>query len=140
MRLAGAGVAEGDDVLAPRDVFRAGEFQHQGLVERGERQEVEAVEAFDGREPGLLDAPLDHPPFPLDQFELGKTQQVAGVLDAFGGALPGKLVILAQEGRQLERLQVMGEQQLRGVGHDATPVSRPMQVLAEVVATVARGR
>ena len=126
VRLAGAGVADRDDVLAPRDVFRAGEFQHQGLVERGERQEVKAVEAFDGREPGLLDAPLDHPPFPLDQFELGKAQQVAGVVDAFAGTLPGKLVILAQEGRQLERLQVMGEQKLGRVGHDARPVRRPM--------------
>ena len=86
------------DVLAADDVFRAGEFQHKGLVERWEPQEVEAVEAFDGRELGLLDSSLDHPTFALDQFELRQAQQVAGVVDAFGGALPCKLVILAQEG------------------------------------------
>ena len=78
---------------------------------------------FDGREPGLLDPPLDHPPLPLDQLQFGKAQQVTGVVDALGGALPGELVILAQESRQLERLQMMGEQKLRRVGHDAAPVS-----------------
>ncbi len=31
------------------------------------------------------------------------------MVDAFGGTLPGKLVLLAQEGRQLERLEVVGE-------------------------------
>ena len=108
------------------DVLRAGQLQHQGLVERRQRQEVEAVEAFDRREPGLLDAPLDHPPFPLDQLQFGQPQQVADMIDALGGALPGELVILAQEGRQLQRLQVMGEQKLGRVGHDATPVSRSM--------------
>ena len=70
-------------------------------------------------------------------------------IDALGGALPGELVILAQEGRQLERLEVMGEQDPRVVArgqalgrvrHDATPLSKPMEVCAEVVATLARGR
>ena len=103
---------------------RAGELQHQGLVERRQGQEVEAVEAFDRREPGLLDPPLDHPPLPLDQLQFGKTQQVTGMVDALGGALPGELVVFAQEGRQLERLEVMGEQKLGRVGHDAAPVSR----------------
>ena len=62
------------------------------------------------------------------------------MVNTLGGTLPRKLVILAQEGWQLERFEVVGEQQLGGIGHDATPVSRPMYVLAEVVATVARGR
>ena len=125
-RLAGAAVADRDDVLAAGDVLRAGQLQHQGLVERRQGQEVEAVEAFDRRELRLLDPPLDHPPFPLDQLQFGKAQQVTGMVDALGGALPGELVILAQEGRQLERLEVMGEQKLGRVGHDATPVSRSM--------------
>ena len=46
------------------------------------------------------------------------------MIDALGGALPGELVVLAQEGRQLERLQVMSEQKLGRIGHDAAPVSR----------------
>src|SRR5215210_5140969 len=112
MRLAGAAVADGDDILAAGDILRAGELQYQGLVERRQGQEVEAVEAFDNREPGLLDPPLDNPPLALDQLQFGKAQQVTGVVDALRGALPGELLILAQEGRQLERLQVMGEQKL----------------------------
>ena len=62
------------------------------------------------------------------------------MLNALAGALPGELVILAQEGRQLEHLQVMAEQKLGRVGHDVTPVSRSMYVVAEVRATLARGR
>ena len=68
---------------------------------------------------------LDGPPFPLDHLQLGQTQQVAGMVDAFGGALTGQLVVLAQEGRQPQRLQVMGEQDLRRIAHDdAAPASR----------------
>ena len=62
------------------------------------------------------------------------------MLNTLGGALPGELVILAQERRQLEHLQVMAEQKLGCVGHDVTPVSRSRYVLAEVRATLACGR
>ena len=79
---------------------------------------------FTRREPCLPDAALDHPPFPVDQFEFGQAQQIAGMVDAFGGALLGKLVVFAQERRQLERLEVMGEQKLRGVAHDEAPTRR----------------
>ena len=126
MSLAGAGVADRDDVLTTDDVLRAGEFQYQHLVERRQCQEVEAVEAFDRRELRFLDPPLDHPPLPLDQLQFGKPEQIADMIDALGGALPGELVVLAQEGRQLERLEVVGEQKLGGVTHDATPLSRSM--------------
>ena len=34
------------------------------------------------------------------------------MVDILGGALSGELVVLAQEGRQLERLEVMGKQKL----------------------------
>ena len=67
-------------------------------------------------------------------------RQVADVIDAFRGALPGDLVVLAQEGRQLQRLEVVGEQHLRCVGHAPSPDSRLMYDLADVVATRARGR
>jgi hypothetical protein len=80
------------------------------LLSDGRARVVEAVEAFDGRELRLLDPSLDHPPLSLDQLQFGKAQQVTDMVDALGGALPGELVILAQEGRQLERLEVMGEQ------------------------------
>ncbi len=57
------------------------------------------------------------------------------MIEALGGALPGELVVLAQERRQLERLQVMSTQKLGCIGHDAAPVSRPRYVLASVIAT-----
>src|SRR5256885_1453846 len=56
---------------------------------------------------GLADAPLDQPPLALQQLELGQAQQVARVVDVLGRALPGQLVMLAQEGRQPERLEVV---------------------------------
>ena len=120
------GIAERDDVLAAQDELASSELEHQHLVEARNGGEVEGVEAFDRREACRLDPPLDHPPFPLDQLQFGKAQQATDMVDALGGALPGELVVLAQEGRQLQRLEVMGEQKLGRVGHDATPVSKSM--------------
>jgi hypothetical protein len=50
--LAGAARPESDDVLAALDVFAARQLQDQGLVERGDRFEVKAVQALDGGKPG----------------------------------------------------------------------------------------
>ena len=61
----------------------------------------------------------------LDRF--GRPQQVGGVVRALGRALPGQLVVLAQEGRQLERLEVVRQQELRGVAHAAA--ARPSSVM-----------
>src|SRR3981189_2698342 len=107
MRLAGAAVADRDHVVAASDVLAASELQDQCSVERRDRREVKTVQALYCREPCLLDAALDHPPFPVDQFEFGQAQQIAGMVDALGGALLGELVVFAQEGWQLERLEVM---------------------------------
>jgi hypothetical protein len=41
------------------------------------------------------------------------------MIKTLGGALPSELVVLAQECRQLERLQVMSEQKLGCISHDA---------------------
>src|SRR6516225_2657467 len=139
VRLPSAAVADRDRILAASNVFGAGKFEDQCLVERRDRCEVETVEAFHRWEPCLLDAALDHPPIALDQFEFGQAQQIAGMVDAFGGALPGELVIFAQERRQLERLEVMGEQKLRRVAHDEAPTRRSRYAVAEVIATLARG-
>src|SRR5271154_4228469 len=140
MRLAGAGVADRDDVLPAGHILRAGELQHEGLVERRNGGEVEAVQALHGRKPRLLDPTLHHAPFALDQLQFGQAQQKANMIETLGGALPSKLVVLAQERRQLERLQVMREQKLGRISHDAAPVSRPRYVLADVIATWACGR
>src|ERR1022692_1156331 len=138
--LAGAGVADRDDVLPAGHILRTGELQHEGLVERRNGGEVEAVQALHGREPRLLDPPLDHPPFAVDQLQFGQAQQKADVIATLGGALPGDLIVFAQERRQLERLQVMSEQKLWRIGHDDAPVSRPRYVLDDVIVTWAFGR
>ena len=106
----------------------------------GNGGEVEAVQALHGRELRLLDPTLHHAPFAVDQLQFGQPQQKADMIKALGGALPSELVVLAQERRQLERLQVMSQQKLGRIGHDAAPVSRPIYVLADVIATWACGR
>ena len=97
VRLAGTGVAERDNVLVRVDVLTARQFQHQHLVEAGDCLELEAVETFDGRELCCLDPALDHAPFPIDQLQFGKLQQITGMIDTVSGALSGHLVVLAQE-------------------------------------------
>ena len=106
MGLAGAAVAERDDVLAALDIFTARQLHDQHLVERWDGLEVEAVEAFDGGEPGLPDPPLDHPAFAVDQFQFSEADEMAHMVGALGGALAGQLVVLAQKGRQLQGLEV----------------------------------
>ena len=63
--LAGAARPERDDVLASVDELAAGEFHDQGLVQRRNDLEVEAVQALGGRELRGLDAPFDHPALAL---------------------------------------------------------------------------
>jgi hypothetical protein len=45
-----------------------------------------------------------------------------------------------RQGGQLERLQVMGEQDLGGLGHSAASDISDIQLAAEVVSTFARGK
>ena len=124
MGLAGSAVAERDDILTTLDVFASRQLQNQHLVERCDGLEVEAVEAFDGGEPGLSDPPLDHAALTVDQFQLGQTDKIPHIVGALGGALAGQLVVFAQERRQFQGLEVMGQQHLRRIGHDAPPPNK----------------
>ena len=69
---------------------------------------------------------LHHASFSIDQLQFDEAQEKADMVETLGSALPSKLLILAQERRQLERLQVMTEQKLRRIGHDDAPVSKLM--------------
>jgi hypothetical protein len=122
--LAGAAGPERDEVLAARDVLAAGELEDQGLVERGDGLEVEAIQALASGEAGGPDAPLDEPLLAVDQLELGEAQEIADMVDAFARTPPRLFVVLAQEGRQLERLEVMLKEQLRRLGHGRAADSR----------------
>ena len=106
-------VSEGDDVVASDDIFATREFENEWFVERWNGGEVERVETFHRREMHGADAPLDHAPFAIDEFELGETQKEADMIETFARGLRGDFFIFAQEGRQLELPQMMGEQNLR---------------------------
>jgi len=120
MGLAGSTGPEGDDVLAPVDPFAARKFQHLHLVQLGDRLEVEAVEALGCRELRGLDAAIDHPPLTVDQLEFDQTGEELDMIQPLGGTLARQFLVFPQEGGQLERLEVMGEQDLGGLGHSAT--------------------
>ena len=100
MGLAGAAVAYGDDIHPLLDVFTPGQFHDQGLVHRGDGQEVEGVQAFDCGETGGPDPALYHALVAVDEFQFGETQQVVRVISALGGALGGQLAVLPEEGGQ----------------------------------------
>src|SRR5258707_1100187 len=106
MALARAAVPDRDNILSTLDILRPRQLHDERLVQRWQRGEVEAVEAFNGREPRRLDAPLDHAALAIDQLLFGETQQVPCIIDTLGGALPCLPVILPQAGPQLQRLQV----------------------------------
>jgi hypothetical protein len=82
--------------------------------------------ALGDRELRRLDAALDHAPFAVDQFQLHQPGQELDVILTLGGALARELVIFPQEGRQLQRLQMIREQDLRGLGHVTSPDIRHM--------------
>ena len=99
----------------------------RGLTdELRDRLEVEAVQALGGREFRSLDAPLDHSPLTVDQLQLDQAREELDVIQPFSRILAGELVVFPEEGRQLQGLQVMREQDLRGLGHAAFPDSRDM--------------
>ena len=55
-----------------------------------------------------LDPPVDHACLAIEEFELDQP----GVIQPLGRALPGNLLVLAQDGGQLQLLEVMAEQDL----------------------------
>ena len=119
--LAGTAVAERDDVLPRHDVFTAGQFEDQWLVQRRDGGEVEGLQGFDGGEPCGTDPSFHHAALAVDQFEFRQTQKVARMVEPLLSSLTCNLLVLAQEGRQLQLLQVVCEQHLRravGLGED----------------------
>src|SRR3981081_511000 len=112
MRLAGAAVAESNNIVAGDGIFAAREFENERLVQRWDSGEVERVETLHRRKPAHADAPLDHAPFAIDEFEPGEAQKEAGMIEPLARGLRGNLFIFAQEGRQFELTQMMREQNL----------------------------
>jgi len=126
VRLAGTAWSKGDDILAPLDPFAAGQFQHLHLVQGRDRLEVKAIETFYRWELRGLDPALNHPPLPVDQFQFHQSGEETDMVQSLGSALAGQLVVFPEEGRQLQCLEMMREQEFRGVRHDASPAIRHM--------------
>ena len=97
MGLAGAAVADGDDVFTPLDVLAPGQLHDQGLIYRGDGGEIEGVQSLGGREAGRADSALHQALVAVDEFQFGKPQQVVGMTDTLGGALGSQLAVLPRE-------------------------------------------
>jgi hypothetical protein len=80
MCLAGAGVAQSDDVLAGDNIFASCKFKRQRLIERWDGSEVECVKTLHGRKARGTNAALDHAPFTINEFELGEAQEEADMI------------------------------------------------------------
>ena len=126
MGLAGAAVADGDDILPVLDVFAAGQLHHQRLVHRRDGRKVEGVQAFDGREAGSADPPLHHALVAVDEFQFGEPEQVPRMVHSLGGALGRHLPVFPEEAGQLQFLQVVFQQQRGPAVHAALPDSNVM--------------
>ena len=124
--LAGAAVADGDDILPALYVFAAGQLHHQHLVHRRDGRKVKGVQAFDGGEAGRPDPPLHHALVAIDEFQFRQPEQVPRVVHSLGGALGGHLPILPEEAGQHQFLQMVFQQQRGPVVHAALPDSNVM--------------
>jgi hypothetical protein len=94
--------AKSDNVVASDDIFAAGQFERERLVQRRNGGEVEGVETLHRWKVGAANTALDHAPFAIDEFEFGKTQEEADMIETFAGGLRGDFFIFAQESRQFE--------------------------------------
>ncbi len=104
----------------------AGQFEHQHLVDAGDGGELEGLEGFDGGKVRGANAALDHAAFAVDELELNQAHQIAGVIEAFSGALGCELGVFAQNGRQLQLLEMMSEKDLGLSAHAANLVVWPV--------------
>ncbi len=115
VRFAGAAVAQQQDVLATDEELASRQFQYQGLVQRRDGEEVEAVHGLDDRELRLPDAPFGGAALAVQQLQFGDAEQVVLIVNLLDRTLPCHLVILAQDGWQPQFLKVMLQQKLRRV-------------------------
>jgi hypothetical protein len=118
MGLAGSRRTERNAVLSFLDPIAPRQFQNQRLVERGLRGEVEGVEALDLRKAREANATFDVAPLAIDALQFAQSKQIARVVGAILRRLHRHLLILAREGRQLQRLEMIAEQHLGRDGRD----------------------
>ena len=76
------------------------------------------------RAPLLTEMTLDGALLAIEQLQLAEAEQVARTVQPFLGAVPRHFVVLAQEGRQAEGLEMRLEQQGRFRHHSAPRSAR----------------
>ena len=115
VRLAGAGWAEQDDVLAAGEEVELAEMGDQGLLDRALEGEVELLERLSGREAGGLDAALAA--VRLAAGVLGREQRLGEALIAsfLGAGTLGELGQRPSGGRRLQSAEQVAE--LAGSAH-----------------------
>jgi hypothetical protein len=69
----------------------------------------------------LPNAALGGPPFAVQQFQFAQSQEVARKVHAFGGTLLRDFIVLAKEGWQPQRFQMMVQQDLGRVHLNQLP-------------------
>jgi hypothetical protein len=116
VRFARAAVAQQQNVLAAGKELSSRQFQHQDLVQHRYGEEVEAVHGLDDWELRLPDATFGGPAFAVQQLQFGHAQQVALIVQLLDCALAGHSVVLSQDSRQPQFLQMVFQQKLRCVG------------------------
>ena len=87
--------------------------------------EVERVERLVRREPGRLQSPVGRTTLAIDQFQFAQLQQEAEMIDILGGTATGDFGAFAEHRRQLERLEVMLQQDRApgfGLAHAPPPI------------------
>src|ERR1039458_8336774 len=108
-------VLDAQHVLAAQQKLAARQLQYQRLVDRRNGEKLEGVQALDHRKTCLMNAAFGGPTLAVQQLLFCQTQQVARIVHALGGTLPRHFVVLAQESRQPQLLQVMFQQHLWSV-------------------------
>src|SRR5690242_10835985 len=109
MRLAGAGRAEQDDVLAAGEEVELAEVQHRVAADRGLEGEVELLERLARGEAGALDPGLAA--VAVAAVDLGLEQRRGKLLvgPLFGAGPLGELGQRPRRGRRLQRPEQMRE-------------------------------
>jgi len=75
---------------------------------------------------GGFDPALDHAALAVDQFKLGQPGQITDMIHALRGTDARELVVFAQEGRQAQGFEMVGQEQFWCIGHAPPPSSRLM--------------
>ena len=125
MGLAGAGIADEQDVFLDVEIVAAHEFKDERLVDAGLGREVKGIQRLEDGKPGGFEPTFGRALFAVQQFPFGQAQEEGDVVLAFLSAGGGDGEVFPKHGGQLKLLEVMFEQDGRlFASHQLSPPSR----------------